>query len=40
MNQLDYDEDDIYTAQVTKGAEGLRALAQHRAKEAKKRTAT
>lgn len=38
MNPLDYDEkDDIYTAQVTKGAEALRAPAQHRTKKAKKK---
>lgn len=37
MNPLDYDEkDDIYTAQVTKGGEALRAPAQHRTKKVKK----
>lgn len=38
MNPLDYDEkDDIYTALVTKGAEALRAPAQHRTKKEKKK---
>lgn len=38
LNPLDYDEkDDIHTAQVTKGAEALRAPAQHRTKKAKKK---
>lgn len=38
MNPLDYDgKDDIYTALVTKGAEALRAPAQHRTKKAKKK---
>lgn len=36
MSPLDYDEDDIYTAQVTERAEALRAPAQHRNKTAKK----
>lgn len=38
MNPLDYDEkDDIYTALVTKGAEALRAPAQHLTKKEKKK---